>query len=285
MHFSVSPGDPLFSYVSPSLHSTEVRMPGMQITPEQYLEFAARDLADKEERGCVNSFGNSKRCIHLVVDELLWQYGLLARNGRMNFPGKLRLLDSIGVLSVRILQRLNVQRNEMEHEYVAPSFEMAQDAVDVASLLTLAASSLRRRVICEAVVGEPRARRHSVLQIDRSNGKILFRRIAAPSARFVRIGGVRCFHGPLRMPGGGSVDGVLVSEKPSRVIDLAASNSAEWGPVISRLMEVQRNAGYLDSPYIGYPMSQEIASRAIEWMESRLLSLKPHAEIDGDPSA
>ncbi|MGW2063491.1 hypothetical protein ACWCO9_23120 [Streptomyces sp. NPDC001937] len=254
----------------------------MALTPEQYLEFAIRDLESGGDRGRVNSFGNSKRCIHLIVDELLWQYGLLAQNARMNFPNKLSLLDTIGILSARILQRLNVQRNEMEHEYVAPSVEAAQDAVDVAGLLTLAASALRRKVISEAVVGEPGLRRHSVLNIDRSNGRITFRKISAPASRFRRIEGVRCFAGILRIPGGGSPGDVTVAEGFTKKIDLRGSNPEEWKPIIARLMDVQRSSGYTESPYIGYPLTQEIANAAIQWMDVGLLSLEPRIAADRD---
>jgi hypothetical protein len=284
MHFSITPGDSLFSYISPSLHTTEVRMPGMMLTPEQYLEFAIRDLESQDERGRVNSFGNSKRCIHLIVDELLWQYGLLPQNGRLNFPAKLRLLDVVGILSVRILQRLNVQRNEMEHEYVAPSAEAAQDAVDVASLLTLAASALRRRVICEAVVGEPACRRHSVLNIDRSNGTITFRKIVAPASRFRRIGGVRCFVGILRLPGGGSVDGVTVASAYTRTIDLSASKIDEWRPIVAKLMEVQRSTGFNETPSLGYPITREILDKTYQWLDTPELSLESRNAKTGEQS-
>jgi hypothetical protein len=142
-----------FTYIAPSLDTSEVRITGVELTPERYLEFAEKDLEEGTVRGLVNSFGNSKRCMHLLVDELLWQYGLLARNKKMRFPAR---LDMLGDLGFSHRESLDVSMCNV----VAPTMEVTQDAVDVAGLLVLASSTLRRRVICEAVVGDAQTQNH-----------------------------------------------------------------------------------------------------------------------------
>jgi hypothetical protein len=88
-----------------------------EVTAEQYLQFAARDLEDEPERGAVNGIGNAKRAVHQAVEALLQGYGLLARNRRASFPQKLALIDAAGLFSLVILNTLNLERNAVEHEY------------------------------------------------------------------------------------------------------------------------------------------------------------------------
>jgi hypothetical protein len=90
--------------------------PDSQISAEQYLDFARRDFAAGDEQGLINAMGHSKRAFHLMVDTLLDAYGLLVRNKRCHFVQKLELLDKCELISLRILRRLNGERNAMEHE-------------------------------------------------------------------------------------------------------------------------------------------------------------------------
>ncbi|MFH8756248.1 hypothetical protein [Streptomyces atroolivaceus] len=249
------------------MDTSEVRISGVELTPERYLEFAEKDLEDGTTRGLVNSFGNSKRCTHLLIDELLWQYGLLARNKKMSFPMRLDMLGDLGILSSRILRRLNVQRNVMEHEYVAPTVEVTQDAVDVAGLLVLASSTLRRRVICEAVVGDVQTQSHFLMSIDRSSGDLEFREISAPADRFLETNGVRRFGGHVRSPGGKPIDGVSISDECTKRVSLTASNKTEWGPMLDVLMDIQQSVSYHDTPFIGFPINGTTYGKVLRWFD------------------
>ncbi|MDG9705456.1 hypothetical protein [Streptomyces sp. DH37] len=253
--------DPDYTYIAPSLDTNDDRFPDAELTPEDYLEFAIRDLKEGGRRGLVNSFGNSKRCIHLLVDELLWQYGLLARNQKVGFPGRLELLGDLGILSAKILRRLNVQRNAMEHDYVTPSEEVTQDAVDVAGLLVLAASTLRRRVICEAVVGEVDTGRHLLMTINRKEGNSEFREISTD--RIHQADGVPYVE-YIRMSDGGLMPDVSVSDECIRKVSLKLSNRDEWWPIMTLVIHIQRP--YSDTPSISVPITEEIYKKTLAWV-------------------
>ncbi|MGI5348825.1 hypothetical protein ACQEU8_11600 [Streptomyces sp. CA-250714] len=257
----------VFSYISPSLDTSEVRIPNVELTAEEYLDFATLDLIDGGSRGRVNSFGNSKRCIHLLVDELLWQYGLLPRNKKLSFPARLEMLGEFGILSARILRRLNIQRNIMEHDYVSPSIEATEDAVDVAGLLVLAAKTLRRRVVCEAVVGDASTGQHLLLSIDRKSGTMEFRELSAPPSMFTERDGTRYFSGLVRLPVANRAKGVEISRDCVRSVDLAVHKKEEWKPMLEALLAVQRHSESSKSPYVGYPLTEEIHREVLTWLE------------------
>lgn len=85
-----------FIYLMQSVNLNGCPLTNTDVTVEQYLQFAARDLEDASERGAVNALGNIKRALHQTVDTLLQGYGLLARNRRLSFPRKLELIDTAG---------------------------------------------------------------------------------------------------------------------------------------------------------------------------------------------
>ena len=110
-----------FIYLMDSVSLNGCPLTDTEVTAEQYLQFAARDLEDESDRGAVNGIGNAKRALHQTVDALLQAYGLLARNRRASFPQKLELIDKAGLFSLAILNTLNLERNAVEHEYRVPT--------------------------------------------------------------------------------------------------------------------------------------------------------------------
>jgi len=122
----------------------------IDVTAEQYLQFAARDLEDESERGAVNALGNVKRALHQTVDSLLQGYGLLARNTRLSFPRKLELIDAAGLFSLSILKTLNDERNLVEHDYRLPTHARVQEALDVVRLWLLATRRLSEYIVYES---------------------------------------------------------------------------------------------------------------------------------------
>ena len=83
-----------FIYLMESVSLNGCPLTDTDVTAEQYLKVAARDLEDASERGAVNALGNMKRALHQTVDTLLQGYGLLARNRRLSFPRKLELIET-----------------------------------------------------------------------------------------------------------------------------------------------------------------------------------------------
>jgi hypothetical protein len=140
-----------FVYLMESVSLNGCPLTDIDVTAEQYLQFAARDLQEESERGAVNALGNIKRALHQTVDSLLQGYGLLARNRRLSFPKKLELIDAAGLFSLSILRTLNNERNLVEHDYRVPGHARAQEALDVVRLWLLAARRLSEFVVYEAL--------------------------------------------------------------------------------------------------------------------------------------
>jgi hypothetical protein len=113
----------------------EVETP-FQVKPHQFLRFAEYDLNSNYEHHLVNSLSNIKRAIECQLDTLLFGFGLYGsvKKKRLSFPKKVALLDSLGVVSPRILKRINKKRNLLEHQYIQPETIDVEDALDVATL-------------------------------------------------------------------------------------------------------------------------------------------------------
>jgi hypothetical protein len=142
-----------FTYLMDSVSLHGCPLTDVEITAEQYLQFAARDLDDETERGAVNGIGNAKRALHQAVDALLQAYGLLARNPRASFPKKLELIDAAGLFSLAILNTLNLERNAVEHDYQVPARSRVQEVIDVTRLWLLATRRLSEYVAYESLAG------------------------------------------------------------------------------------------------------------------------------------
>ena len=102
------------------------------VTPTEYLAFAREELRHEDPRSCINVISHAKRAIHAQVDFLLYNCGRCLRSAA--FPVKLELLELLGIVAPSILGKYNRLRNLMEHEYVTPSHEQAEDVADIAEL-------------------------------------------------------------------------------------------------------------------------------------------------------
>jgi hypothetical protein len=107
---------------------------GFDILPNQFLKFAELDLMAEYEHHLVNSLSNTKRAIDSQLDSLLIGFGLCEKSKRWRFPKKIEFLNSVGIISPRILNKINKKRNLLEHEYKNPNKEEVEDALDVAEL-------------------------------------------------------------------------------------------------------------------------------------------------------
>jgi hypothetical protein len=107
---------------------------GFDISPNEFLKFAESDLIAEYEHHLVNSLSNTKRAIDSQLDSLLIGFGLSEKSKRWRFPKKIEFLDSVGIISPRILNKINRRRNLLEHEYKNPNKEEVEDALDIATL-------------------------------------------------------------------------------------------------------------------------------------------------------
>src|ERR1700730_5135434 len=170
-----------FTYLMDSVSLNGCPLTDLEVTAEQYLQFAARDLEDESGRGAVNGIGNAKRALHQTVDALLQAYGLLARNRRVTFPQKLELIDEAGLFSLAILNTLNLERNAVEHEYRVPTSTRAQEDTDVARLWLLATRRISEYVAYESLAGWRADQALGVVQLDPARGLLSFFKVAGPS--------------------------------------------------------------------------------------------------------
>lgn len=105
-----------------------------EIKPNGYLEFAREDMGDLDSfRGKVNAYSNAKRALHFQVDLLIDAFGINSSNN-MSFPRKLELCEKCGIVTPKILKRLNYLRNKIEHDYLVPKAAEVEDAIDVVEL-------------------------------------------------------------------------------------------------------------------------------------------------------
>jgi hypothetical protein len=130
----------------------------------------------------MNALGNAKRALHLTIDSLLNAYGLLACNTKINFPKKLELLDTAGLISLSILSTLNLERNVMEHEYRVPSSLRVQELIDVGRLLLLATLRMGGHVPYGCLAGWRLDQKLGVVQLDPGRGTLSFYDVDGPTS-------------------------------------------------------------------------------------------------------
>jgi hypothetical protein len=242
IYYFYSDSEPVpFKYLCPTRMAGQMPAPyETKMTPNAYLEFAILDLAEGSTRGLINAFGNAKRALHLAIDLLLNQYGLFLHFRKSNFPEKLRLLDSIGVLPITVMENLNVERNLLEHEYATPPHRRVAEAVDVTRLLMLATEKLLEHTPYEAVVGWKDPKRHLILRLEPVMGTLnLF--VLRAKGKFGKLNGISCFRGNLRTFANETLSpGIQISSTPWRIINLNKAAAHEWRPIITELVNVQR---------------------------------------------
>lgn len=108
--------------------------------PFDYLSFAREDLyAGDEARNIINAVGNAKRALHLQVETICNGYGYKSKS--KDFPPKLNFLRQIGVIAPKILEKMNKTRNRIEHAYYCPTFDEADDFIDIVELFLYATIS------------------------------------------------------------------------------------------------------------------------------------------------
>lgn len=117
-----------------SIETQEDIETSFDISPREFLRFAEYDLNANYSHHLVNSLSNTKRAIDSQLDSLLIGFGLSQRAAKWNFPTKVDYLNRVGILSPRILNKINKKRNLLEHEYKNPSIEEVEDALDIAGL-------------------------------------------------------------------------------------------------------------------------------------------------------
>jgi hypothetical protein len=124
---------PSACFIAYGYDSVDVPFP---ISSAEYLKFAEEDLKEDSERGRVNALSNSKRSLDARIESVLIGFGFhkIAKTENWKMPRKLSFLSDLGILTPRVLTKLNRTRNLIEHEFHCPTREQVEDFVDVVAL-------------------------------------------------------------------------------------------------------------------------------------------------------
>jgi len=145
------------------------------LQPKDFLNFAELDIQKDDFHHLVNCLTNSKRAIECQIDSLLFRFGLLeiSRKKRWFFPEKIEVLNQIGIISPRILTKVNSLRNFLEHRYSKPEKEKVEDALDVALLFIGYTDRYLKNTVTGFVILDPIEGRCD-MTLDHENNKIVF---------------------------------------------------------------------------------------------------------------
>ena len=214
-----------------------------QVTADDYLAYAKSDLGVHGDQGQINALGNAKRSLHLMIDTLLQNYGMLAKNSKARFPEKLALLDDVGLISLNVFRKLNVERNLAEHEYTVPSRDQVEDFVDVCHLLRLAMERLGESILWRAAAGLREGHEHVLLALEPAQGRLDIYELIKPRLHESRELGSPIEYVSTRLDQGERYPNATVGTDPMRSIALARSSRAEWVPLLATLVAAQQHGG------------------------------------------
>lgn len=123
-----------------------------EITPEEFIKFAEKDIEENDKRGLINALSNSKRAIDCQIDKALYCFGIDAKKWKLwNFPKKLEFIQDLGFLAPRIIGKVIKIRNLLEHEYKFPEKNEVEDAIDIA-MLFLDVTNRSLQLFCDSFI-------------------------------------------------------------------------------------------------------------------------------------
>ena len=125
------------------------------LTPRFFLDSAKKDLAGKDTKGLVNALTNSKRAIDCQTDTFLNSIGYTSKglekqlntaaiqsvntySNTPSLPLKFKVLESLGIVTPAIVDKVRQIRHNLEHEYRKPTARVVREAIDIASLFVSA---------------------------------------------------------------------------------------------------------------------------------------------------
>ena len=114
---------------------------GVRTSPSayDYLGFAKSDLKDgRLARHLVNALGNTKRALHLRMEDLCLGFGSVNLSQLGNFYALAEYIRRCGIVAPRVLDRLNKLRNAIEHKYHFPAESDVETFLDVSELFLVA---------------------------------------------------------------------------------------------------------------------------------------------------
>lgn len=145
--------------------------------PRAYLRYAEEDLAEGDSsRRRINALSNAKRALHLQIELLTNALGYSSWSERKarGFPRRLLFAEKCGMITPRVLSKVNRLRNDVEHEYADPDRDMVDDYTDVVALYLEASDRYVRSFphIREVYTGKWKERTPYCLRTRRMSGVI-----------------------------------------------------------------------------------------------------------------
>ncbi|SHL96316.1 hypothetical protein [Mucilaginibacter sp. OK098] len=106
------------------------------ISPAEFIKYAEFDLTSSYDHKAVNALSNAKRAMDGQLDSLLLSFGYYktSQKGYWGFPKKIDLVKELGIIAPRILNKVNKQRNLLEHQFIKPELTIVEDFLDIAML-------------------------------------------------------------------------------------------------------------------------------------------------------
>ena len=233
-----------FTYTMPTWFVGALPPPYTSVDdPGQYLNFALEDCRSGDDRGLVNAVSNLKRALHLRIDMLLYQFGLLEYYREKGFSAKLKLIEDVGLLPTVMFRNINRERTFVEHEYVVPDAERVDEALDVIRLLYLASEPVLASLMSEAVVGRSRSPTHAILRVEPMHGELRFFEIEPmPDVRKTTTSGGEVeviSHYP--RPMSKDEPEYTTADSPFEVVPLNNERKRYWLPIIKWIVKLSAN--------------------------------------------
>jgi hypothetical protein len=232
----IDPSDP-YTYLTDSVSLSGLPLADIDVSAEEYLQFAADDLISDTKQGFINGIGNVKRALHLMIDSLLNAYGLWARNKKLGFPDKLKLLEHAGLFSLSILQTLNLERNVIEHEYKVPTKGRVHEMIDVGRLMLLVTQRMTEYMPNECRAGWRDGDIQGVVQLNPVAGRLSFFRATGPTTTTEYEGRQFTVLDRMRTIGGALSPSAEISSDAMWEHELGFKNMAEWAPLLRPIVE------------------------------------------------
>lgn len=102
-----------------------------------------------------DAVANAKRGIDCQIEAVIETLGLQTGNG---FPSRVAAIRKLGLVAPRILEKINRLRNSIEHDFVNPSREQAEMAVDTALLFVELTHRVFRQMVLQCAIYDPTPR-------------------------------------------------------------------------------------------------------------------------------
>jgi hypothetical protein len=243
------------------------------VCAEEYLEFARADLSRGDRAGLMNALGNAKKCFHYQTDRLLYRFGLRDATSRSEFPQKVELLRDLHIVSGTLLRTFNRERNIMEHDYLAPTPEIAEGSIDLCELFLLATqrylqdTPARMRVV---LADDPR---DLILMLEAGGHRIQRSAVLGTTPEETQHG--RIYKEPLfKLAQGKLADGLTVEALPDEDTPLRPETKETWLPILRMFAAAARESTdhpqYPDEPlvYIQHAVPWRLAREAFMAMEA-----------------